>query len=52
MNPKCQLMHAEIETQGQAGRYGETAPKARLLIYPECPDTFWSFKHTLTFLRK
>jgi radical SAM superfamily enzyme YgiQ (UPF0313 family) len=23
-----------------------------LLIYPECPDTFWSFKHALPFLRK
>jgi radical SAM superfamily enzyme YgiQ (UPF0313 family) len=22
------------------------------LIYPECPDTFWSFKHALKFLRK
>lgn len=23
-----------------------------LLIYPECPDTFWSFKHALKFVRK
>jgi radical SAM superfamily enzyme YgiQ (UPF0313 family) len=23
-----------------------------LLIYPECPDTFWSFKHALKFIRK
>ena len=23
-----------------------------LLIYPECPDTFWSFKHALKFLSK
>jgi radical SAM superfamily enzyme YgiQ (UPF0313 family) len=23
-----------------------------LLIYPEFPDTFWSFKHALTFIRK
>ena len=23
-----------------------------LLIYPECPDTFWSFKHALRFIRK
>ncbi len=23
-----------------------------LLIYPECPDTFWSFKHALKFLGK
>ena len=23
-----------------------------LLIYPEFPDTFWSFKHTLKFVRK
>jgi hypothetical protein len=23
-----------------------------LLIYPEFPDTFWSFKHALSFIRK
>jgi radical SAM superfamily enzyme YgiQ (UPF0313 family) len=23
-----------------------------ILIYPECPDTFWSFKHALRFVRK
>jgi len=23
-----------------------------LLIYPEFPDTFWSFKHALNFVRK
>lgn len=23
-----------------------------LLVYPECPDTFWSFKHALKFIRK
>jgi radical SAM superfamily enzyme YgiQ (UPF0313 family) len=23
-----------------------------LLLYPEFPDTFWSFKHALTFIRK
>ena len=23
-----------------------------LLIYPEFPDTFWSFKHALQFIRK
>lgn len=23
-----------------------------LLLYPECPDTFWSFKHALKFVRK
>ena len=23
-----------------------------LLIYPEVPDTFWSFKHALKFIRK
>jgi len=27
-------------------------PINALLIYPECPDTFWSFKHALKFLRK
>jgi radical SAM superfamily enzyme YgiQ (UPF0313 family) len=23
-----------------------------LLIYPQCPDTFWSFKHALKFIQK
>jgi radical SAM superfamily enzyme YgiQ (UPF0313 family) len=23
-----------------------------LLIYPECPETFWSFKHALKFIKK
>jgi len=23
-----------------------------LLVYPECPDTFWSFKHALKFVHK
>ena len=23
-----------------------------LMIYPEFPDTFWSFKHALKFVRK
>jgi len=23
-----------------------------LLVYPECPDTFWGFKHALKFIRK
>ena len=23
-----------------------------LLLYPEFPDTFWSFKHALRFVRK
>ena len=23
-----------------------------LLLYPEFPDTFWSFKHALKFIRK
>ena len=23
-----------------------------LLVYPEFPDTFWSFKHALRFVRK
>ena len=23
-----------------------------ILIYPEFPDTFWSFKHALRFIRK
>jgi hypothetical protein len=29
----------------------ETAMKA-LLVYPEFPDTFWSFKHALSFVHK
>jgi hypothetical protein len=27
-------------------------PMNALLIYPEFPDTFWSFKHALKFLGK
>src|SRR5512139_3832407 len=27
-------------------------PMKVLLIYPEFPDTFWSFKHALKFVRK
>jgi hypothetical protein len=23
-----------------------------LLVYPEFPDTFWSFKHALKFIQK
>ena len=23
-----------------------------LMIYPEFPDTFWSFKHAVKFIRK
>jgi len=23
-----------------------------LLVYPQCPDTFWSFKHALKFIQK
>jgi hypothetical protein len=26
--------------------------QVQLLIYPEVPDTFWSFKHALKFVRK
>jgi len=26
--------------------------QVQLLIYPEFPDTFWSFKHALKFVRK
>ncbi len=28
------------------------APSKALLIYPEYPDTFWSFKHALSFIQK
>jgi len=34
-----------------AGRGGDSAMHA-LLVYPEFPDTFWSFKHALRFVRK
>ena len=27
-------------------------PLRILLVYPEFPDTFWSFKHALKFIRK
>ena len=27
-------------------------PVKALLLYPEFPDTFWSFKHALKFIRK
>jgi len=30
----------------------EENPVNALLIYPEVPDTFWSFKHALKFVRK
>jgi hypothetical protein len=26
--------------------------QAQLLVYPEFPDTFWSFEHALKFVRK
>jgi hypothetical protein len=29
-----------------------TMPRNVLLIYPEFPDTFWSFKHALKFIRR
>ncbi len=32
-------------------RYGEAGMKI-LLVYPEFPDTFWSFKHALKFVHK
>jgi radical SAM superfamily enzyme YgiQ (UPF0313 family) len=32
--------------------YGKGSPLKALLIYPEIPDTFWSFKHALKFIRK
>lgn len=32
-------------------RYGHAAMKV-LLLYPEFPDTFWSFKYALKFIRK
>ena len=37
------------------GRRGYAQRKCHinvLLIYPECPDTFWSFKHALKFIGK
>jgi radical SAM superfamily enzyme YgiQ (UPF0313 family) len=32
--------------------YSKGSPLKVLLIYPEIPDTFWSFKHALKFIRK
>ena len=34
-----------------AGEYGRRLMHA-LLLYPGFPDTFWSFKHALKFIRK
>ena len=34
------------------GFYAMSDPFKVLLIYPEFPDTFWSFKHALKFIRK
>jgi hypothetical protein len=36
----------------QAPSFPEERPMNALLIYPEFPDTFWSFKHALKFLGK
>src|SRR5574340_726940 len=33
-------------------RDGEGRSVKILLVYPEFPDTFWSFKHALSFVRK
>lgn len=33
-------------------RYRKEKPMNILLLYPEFPDTFWSFKHALKFVRK
>jgi hypothetical protein len=32
--------------------FKEKSPMNVLLIYPEFPDTFWSFKHALKVIRK
>lgn len=32
--------------------YNEGVPLEILIIYPEFPDTFWSFKHALTLIHK
>ncbi len=37
---------------GSKGRDGERRYLKILLVYPEFPDTFWSFKHALSFVRK
>ena len=31
---------------------GREAALRVLLLYPDCPDTFWSLKHALKFIRK
>jgi radical SAM superfamily enzyme YgiQ (UPF0313 family) len=35
-----------------AGLHAEACAIKILLVYPEFPDTFWSFKHALKFVRK
>jgi len=35
-----------------AGAAVEEATLKVLLVYPEFPDTFWSFKHALKFIHK
>ncbi len=43
-----------LETEEQKDIYskGQKAGLKVLLIYPKCPDTFWSFKYALKFIAK
>jgi hypothetical protein len=37
----------------RAGGWGADCDEMKvLLLYPEFPDTFWSYKHALKFIRK
>jgi hypothetical protein len=40
-----------VQTMDQT-EFGGNARMNALLLYPEFPDTFWSFKHALKFIRK
>ena len=44
-------MHSQKDNLFSNNDY-EDIPLNVLLIYPEFPDTFWSFKHALQFIRK
>ena len=46
-----QLQNPTVDSR-TASFHTEKRPMNALLIYPEFPDTFWSFKHALKFLGK
>ena len=41
-----------MNTLNAKGTFEKELPLRILLVYPEFPDTFWSFKHALKFIRK